>query len=193
MLLWPTFTSVACGATVPTAIYLSAFEFNSDNNIFQLLSTIHTGACYQSIPTIYGLYFATNGNAVGFIPWASPSENFSTGTATGMLFDGVPYIVQNFGNNTVASIASLFSKHQQRGKGHESSFGNKPSRTTQGGGALLVAVIPSSILSDSEFYHDNGYIGPEALSDIYMHDPTHAPAKPRCGSTNLFKGRHTLW
>ena len=146
---------------------MAVFELRSDNNIFQLLSTIHTGACYQSIPTIYGLYFATNGNAVGFIPWASPSEDPAIAAYYGML-DSTAYIVQNFGNNTVASIA--FSPNTNNVVQVMNPLSGQ-TKSYYEGGALFVAVIPSAILSDGAFYHDGDYIGPEALSDIYMHDP----------------------
>ena len=94
---------------------MAVFEFHLKTALMtgtplQLQTSIPTGTCFQSVPTVYGMYFATNGNAVGFIPWGQTFGGSSTPAVNGML-GGNPevylVIVQN-GNNGLTTLSVPF-------------------------------------------------------------------------------------
>ena len=121
---------------------------NSDLPL-QLVTTIPTGSCTQTVFTVYGLYFTTNGNAVGFLPWDS-EQNGGLGNS--------PSLVYNAGDDIVTAIA--FSPNSNDvvrvanpQTGQVSSYYN--------GGALFVAVTPTT----------NGDVSAKSASSVYMHDP----------------------
>lgn len=98
---------------------------------------------------MYGVYFTTNGNAVGFLPWDSQQEG-GLGNA--------PSLVYNAGDNLVTAIAFSPNSNDVVRVANPQT-GQVSSYYT--GGALFVAVTPTS----------NGDVSAKSASSVYMHDP----------------------